>query len=111
MSFVLVHAGPLRAQLIPTEPDHVDPEVFHALYSLDFDLAEQKLEALIDASPDSARLWNLLASSIWLKIVYEQEKLGLDNYIGNRLGNDHPKKNLCSGGAKALRRLYGAFPH
>ena len=88
MSFVLVHAGPLRAQVARTELDQVDPQVLDALYSLDFDVAEQKLEALVDGAPESARMWNLLASSIWLKIVFEQEKLGLDSYMGNRLGGD-----------------------
>ena len=88
MSFALVHAGPLRAQVARTGPDRIDPEVLDALYSLDFDVAERMLEVLVDGAPESARMWNLLASSIWLKIVFEQEKLGLDNYMGNRLGGD-----------------------
>ncbi len=88
MSFALAQVGPVRAQVTGFEPDQIDPEVLNALYSLDFDVAEQKLEVLLDEAPESARLWNLLASSIWLKIVFEQEKLGLDSYMGNRLGGD-----------------------
>ncbi len=88
VSFGLVSAGPIEAQAVRPAPDLVDPEIIDALYSLDFDVAEAKLQILVGENPDNARLWNLLASSIWLKLTYEQEKLGLDRYMGNRLGGD-----------------------
>ena len=84
----LVHAGPVRGQIAAGEADPVDPEVLDALYNLDFDVAERKLEVLVSDAPQNGRLWNLLASSIWLKIVFEQEKLSLDRYMGNRLDGD-----------------------
>ena len=88
VSFGLVSVGPVKGQTARAEPDLVDPEIIYALYSLDFDVAEAKLQTLVDENPENARLWNLLASSIWLKILYEQEKFGLDRYMGNRLGGN-----------------------
>lgn len=75
----LVGALPLGAQAI-------DPEALESLYSLDFEPAERKFRELTVEDPVNPTYWNLLASSIWLKIVYEQEKLGLDSYTGSRLG-------------------------
>ena len=94
MSLALVNADPVRAQAADTEQYPVDPEILDALYNLDFDVAERKLQALVEDAPESARLWNLLASSIWLKITYEQEKLGLDRYMGDRLDDDGSNERL-----------------
>ncbi len=78
-SIGLAWPAPLRGQA-------VDPEALESLYSLDFEPAEQKFRELTLEDPANPTYWNLLASSIWLKIVYEQEKLGLDSYTGSRLG-------------------------
>ncbi len=105
VSFALVHAGPVRGQAPRTVPDPVDPEILTALYSLDFDVAERKLEVLAEAEPDNGRLWNLLASSIWLKIVFEQEKLSLDRYMGNRLGGDSADDRVDEAREARLRNV------
>jgi len=105
MSFAVVHAGPVRAQVTRTEPDQVDPEILDALYSLDFEVAEQKLQALVDEFPESARMWNLLASSIWIEILYGQEKLGLDSYMGNRLGGDSSNDRVNRESEARLREV------
>jgi tetratricopeptide (TPR) repeat protein len=68
--------------------DEVIADALFGLYSLDFDDAEAKLQSLTEREPDSPRAWNLLASSIWLKLVYEQEKLNLDSFSGSQLGGD-----------------------
>ena len=58
------------------------------MYSLDFDYAEQTFHDLTVQSPENPTYWNLLASSLWLKIVYEQEKLNLESFAGPRLGTN-----------------------
>ncbi len=103
--FGLVHAGPVTAQVPRSEPDPVDPEVLDALYSLDFDVAERKLEVLVADAPQSGRLWNLLASSIWLKIVFEQQKFRLDRYMGNRLGGDSSNDQVDQAREARLRKV------
>ncbi len=57
-----------------------EAEARDALYNLDFDAAEAEFQALTGQEPDNPRYWNLLASSIWLRIVFEQEKMNLDAY-------------------------------
>ncbi len=80
VSFGLVDAGQAMGQTI-------DPEALEALYNLDFDVAEGKFQQLTLDDPDNPTYWNLLASSIWLRIVYEQEKMNLDSFSGTRLGS------------------------
>ncbi len=66
-----------------------EAEAIDALYNLDFDEAESKFMALVEQDPGNSRMLNLLASSIWLKIVFEQEKLNLDAYSSsNFAGRD-----------------------
>ena len=62
VSFLLVDAGRVAGQTIETV-------ALEALYSLDFDVAEGKFLQLIEEDPTNPTYWNLLASSIWLKIV------------------------------------------
>ncbi len=105
LSFGLVYAGPAQGQEVASQPDLVPPEVIEALYSLDFEVAEAKLQVLVDENPENPRLWNLLASSIWLKLLYEQEKLGLDRYMGNRLGGDGSNDRVDSETEARLREI------
>ncbi len=97
VSFLLVDAGRVVGQTI-------DPEALEALYSLDFDLAEGKFQQLTEEDPTNPRYWNLLASSIWLKIVYEQEKMNLDSYSGSRLGTSDSDDSVEAETEARLRR-------
>ncbi len=65
-----------------------EAEARDALYSLDFDAAEAEFQALTAEEPDNPRYWNLLASSIWLRIVFEQEKMNLDAYSDSGSSRD-----------------------
>ena len=86
-------------------PDLVDPEVLDAWYSLDFDTAESKLQSSVEENPRSARLWNLLAFSIWFKMVYEREKRRLDRYMGSRLGGDRSNNRVSPERKARLREV------
>lgn len=66
----------------------IDPVALRALYSLDFDIAEERFRAWTDRDPSNPMAWNMLASSIWLRVVYEQEKLNLETFEGSKLGGD-----------------------
>ena len=98
-------AGPVRVQVVRTEPDLVDPEVLDSLYSLDFDTAESKLQSAVEENPRSARLWNQLAFSIWFKSVYERQKRGLDRYMGSRLGRDRSNDRVSPEREDRLREV------
>ncbi len=61
----------------------LESAAIEALYCLDFEVAEGKFLQLIEEDPTNPTYWNLLASSIWLKIVYQQEKMNLVGYTGS----------------------------
>jgi len=74
---------------MPRQIESVDATIdkaLHGLYSLDFAEAEVMFLSLTEREPNNPRLWNFLASSIWLKVIYEQEKLNLESFSGSRLG-------------------------
>lgn len=82
----------------------VQPEALEALYSLDFDVAERKFQQLTEEDPTNPRYWNLLASSIWLRIIHEQEKMNLASYAGSRLGTHESDDAVNSKTEARLRR-------
>ena len=89
----LVHwsaaANPMPVQ--SSTAGETEAEAIDAVYSLDFDEAESKFVALAEQDPGNSRMWNLLASSIWLKIVFEQEKLNLDAYSSSNFAGRDPE--------------------
>jgi tetratricopeptide (TPR) repeat protein len=97
----------LSGQAERTDSVPIDPEALEALYSLDFDVARAKFQELVDQHPENPRLWNLLASSVWLKIVYEQQKLNLDSYMGNRLGGNSSNDRVSPEVEAQLREYLG----
>ncbi len=79
--------GPGSAQAATT----IDPVALRALYSLDFDIAEERFRDWTERDPSNPMAWNMLASSIWLRVVYEQEKLNLETFEGSKLGSDEAR--------------------
>src|SRR5262245_54456087 len=59
-----------------------------ALYSLDFDRAEERYEQLTVIEPENPNNWNYLASAIWLKIMASQEKLNMESFSGAAIGTE-----------------------
>ena len=94
---LLVDAGGVAGQTI-------DSVALEALYSLDFDVAEGKFLQLIEEDPTNPTYWNLLASSIWLKIVYQQEKMNLVGYTGSRRGTSDSEDAVDAETEARLRR-------
>jgi len=62
-----------------------DPQVTYkdgveSLYNLYFDKAEADFKNLTNEFPDDPLYWNSLASTIWLKILYNQQKLNIESF-------------------------------
>ncbi len=68
--------GPASA----ADPKQIYDESTDALYNLDFSTAQRGYEALTRDYPDNPDYWNALASSIWLKITYDQQKLNIESF-------------------------------
>src|SRR5262249_6754740 len=73
-------------------------------YNLDFSTALHGFEELTRQSPDNPDYWNALASTLWLKILYDQQKLNLDAYAGsNTFGTRDSRDAISDGDEKRLR--------
>jgi tetratricopeptide (TPR) repeat protein len=67
-----------------------DPQLLYqqstdALYNLDFNTAQQGYETLTREYSDNPDYWNAWASAIWLRILYDQQKLNMDSFSGSAL--------------------------
>jgi len=85
-----------------------DPKVIYdqstdALYNLDFNTAQQGYETLTREYPDNPDYWNALASSLLLRIMYEQEKLSLESFSGSSLGTTESRDAVNAKEEKRLR--------
>src|SRR5215468_6256094 len=68
-----------------------DPKLIYdqstdALYNLDFNTAQHGYETLTHDYFDNPDYWNALAASIWLRIMYDQQKLNVESFSGDSLG-------------------------
>ena len=85
-----------------------DPKLIYdqstdALYNLDFNTAQRGYETLTHDYPNNPDYWNALASSIWLRIMYEQQKLNLESFSGSSLGTADSRDAVDSAVEKRLR--------
>jgi tetratricopeptide (TPR) repeat protein len=88
---------------VTTDPKLAYDQATDALYNLDFTIAQQGYETLTREYPDNPDYWNALASSIWLKILYEQQKLNFDSFSGGSLGTKDSRDALNAADEKRLR--------
>src|SRR5262245_3872676 len=85
-----------------------DPKLLYdqstdALYNLDFSTAQHGYEALTHDFPDNPDYWNALAASIWLRIMYEQQKLNVESFSGSSLGTKDSRDAVNPAAEKRLR--------
>ena len=64
------------------DPKQVYDHSTDALYNLDFNTAQHGYETLTREFPENPDYWNALASSIWLKVTFDQQKLNLESFSG-----------------------------
>src|ERR1043166_2374202 len=74
-----------------TDPKQLYDQSTDALYNLDFNTAQSGYETLTKEYPDNPDYWNALASSIWLRITYDQQKLNVESFSGGSLGTGDSK--------------------
>jgi tetratricopeptide (TPR) repeat protein len=77
---------------------------YRALYNVDFEPAREVAEAMTRREPDNPESWNLLASTIWLDIVFRQEKLNLDSFVGESLGTEDSNEVVSEEEERRLRQ-------
>jgi tetratricopeptide (TPR) repeat protein len=78
-------------------------QAIDALYNLDFNIAVQTFDRLIAQDQSNPDYWNGLASTIWLKILYDQQKFNLDSYSGSSIGVNNSHDSVNPADEKKLR--------
>jgi tetratricopeptide (TPR) repeat protein len=101
ISFFVMMAIPstAAAQSVTTYREAVD-----ALYNLDFSIAEAGFNNLIQQDQGNPQYWNGLASTIWLKILYDQQKLNSDSYSGSSIGGSSSRDTVDPDQERRLRQ-------
>src|SRR5262249_43232357 len=88
----------------PASTARIYADSANALYNLDFSTAQQGYEALTKTYPDNPDYWNALASSLWLKITYDQQKLNIESFSGKAtFGTKESKEGVNPEDEKRLR--------
>src|SRR5690242_17883214 len=72
----------LTGQRAAADPKQIYEDATNALYNLDFSTAERGYETLTRDHPENPDYWNALASAVWLKITFDQQKLNLESFSG-----------------------------
>src|SRR5499427_1974960 len=86
------------------DPKAIYDQSTDALYNLDFSTAQHGYETLTHDYPANPDYWNALASSIWLKITFDQQKLNLESFSGSvRFGTADSREELDPADEKRLR--------
>jgi predicted Zn-dependent protease len=74
-----------------------------ALYNLDFSTAEQRFDTLIKQDDDNLEYWNGRASTILLKILYDQQKFNTESFTGSSIGTKRSKDDVNNLDERKLR--------
>jgi len=85
------------------EPQVLFQQSTDALYNLDFNTAQRGYETLTRDYPENPDYWNALASSIWLHILYSQQKLNIDSFSGSSLGTKESGDSVSPAEERRLR--------
>ena len=90
--------------LLGADPEQTYAEGIHQLYSLDFAASEASFKALTRDFPHNPDYWNALASSYWLKTLYDQQKLNMESFSGkDRFGTMDSEDTVTEAEEKQLR--------
>jgi tetratricopeptide (TPR) repeat protein len=88
---------------LAADPKQIYDEATNALYNLDFNTARHGYETLTREHPENPDYWNGLASAIWLKITFDQQKLNLESFSGRSLGTRDSRDSVNPSDEKRLR--------
>jgi tetratricopeptide (TPR) repeat protein len=85
-----------------TEPLYADGA--NHLYNLDFREAEAAFLSLTKSHPDNPDYWNSLATTYWLKILYNQQKFNMETFSHkDRFGTDDSRDSGFDAEEKQFR--------
>ncbi len=85
------------------DPKEIYDQATKALYNLDFSTAERGYETLTHDYPENPDYWNALASAVWLKITFDQQKLNIESFSGSSLGTKDSRDSVNPVDEKRLR--------
>ena len=95
---LLVAQSAIAADLPPAYQHGVEK-----LYNLYFDEAEADFKNLTKEYPDDPLYWNSLASTIWLKMLYSQQKLNIESFsLKDTFGTSQSRDDLAAAEEKRL---------
>ncbi len=104
LSLIVLLPGLLAVSAEAADPKQLYDQSTDALYNLDFSIAQRGYETLTREYPDNPDYWNALASSIWLKITYDQQKLNMESFSGrDRFGTRESEDDVNPADEKRLR--------
>src|SRR6478672_4023850 len=86
-----------------TDPKLIYDQSTDALYNLDFNTAQHGYETLTHDYPDNPDYWNVLAASILLRVMYDQQKLNVESFSGVALGTKDSRDVVSKADEKRLR--------
>jgi tetratricopeptide (TPR) repeat protein len=100
----IVFACSLFGNAAAVDPRQIYDQSTDALYNLDFITAQRGYETLTHDYPDNPDYWNALASSVWLKITFDQQKLDLESFSSyGKFGTRDSKDTVNPADEKRLR--------
>ena len=89
---------------VAADPEQNYADGVHQLYSLDFAASEASFRSLTKDHPENPDYWNALASSYWLKTLYDQQKLNMESFSSkDRFGTMDSKETVTEAEEKQLR--------
>lgn len=102
-TLILIAGVLCRQPAFAQDHQRIYQESTEALYNLDFSIAEGGFESLTRDYPDNPEYWNAMASTIWLKILYDQQKLNIESYSGAKLGTKESRDAINPADERRLR--------
>ena len=101
---LLIFACFLVSPVHAEDPQKVYDEGLDHLFNLDFGPAEAAFGSLTREHPENPDYWNELASTYWLKILYNQQKLNFDTFSSkDSFGTKDSKDAVSEAEEKQLR--------
>ena len=103
VSIALVVLFPFVQSVLAADAKQIYEEATNALYNLDFSTAEHTYETLTRDYPDNPDYWNAVASAIWVRITFNQQKLNIESFSGSSLGTKDSRDTVNPADEKRMR--------
>src|SRR6185295_10425084 len=93
----------LAKSAVAADPPPLYQHGLEKLYNLYFDEAEADFTNLTKTYPDDPLYWNSLASTIWLKMLYGQQKLNIESFsLKDTFGTKESKDDVIAAEEKRM---------